>query len=218
VNDTPSVVREARPSHVLPAFLVILAGVLLLVLPSQPRSKWHETEASTILEEMASGKHHVCPDHAAFSIMQGNKHPVLLVDVRHPEDYQRFTLPGAVNIPLEEILHRRWRPVLESYDYQVVFFSYSDTHAEEAWLITRRAGLKDLKVLEGGLNNFLHSIFLEEVVVERERPDCLEVHTVRFRESARDYFQSGKAIKEAPRPAVPVIKVVEVEMPASGGC
>jgi hypothetical protein len=27
VNDTPSVVREARPSHVLPAFLVILAGV-----------------------------------------------------------------------------------------------------------------------------------------------------------------------------------------------
>lgn len=218
VNDTPAVVREARPSHALPAFLVIFAGVMLLVLPPQPRSTWHETGASTILKEMASREHYTCPDEVAFSIMQEQKHPVLLVDVREPADFKRFTLPGAINIPLDEILHRRWRPVLESYDYRVALFSYSDTHAEEAWLIARRAGLKEIKVLEGGLNNFLYSIFLEEIVVERERPDCLEVHTMRFRGEARDYFQSGKAIKEVEKPAVPIIKVVEVEMPASGGC
>lgn len=218
VNDTPNVVRESRPSLLLPATLVIFIGVLLLVLPPQPRNKWFETGADEILDEMAQRKHYICPDHAAFSIMQGKDHPVLLVDVRDPEDYQRFTLPGAINIPLDEILHRGWRPVLESHDYQVAFFSYSDTHAEEAWLIARRTGLSDLKVLEGGLNDFLYSIFLEEIEVERERPDCLEIHTIRFRGEARDYFQSGKAVKEAEKTVVPVIKVVEVEMPASGGC
>ena len=218
VNDTPRLVRDARPSYVLPAFLVIFASVLLLVLPSQPRSSWRETDATTILEELASRKHYICPDHVAFSIMQGKDHPVLLVDVRDPADYNRFTLPGAINIPLNEILQRHWRPVLESHDYRVALFSCSDTHAGEAWLVARRAGMKDLKVLEGGLNNFLYSIFLEEVVAERERPDCLEVHTIRFRENARNYFQSGKAIKEVERPATPVIKVIEVQMPASGGC
>jgi rhodanese-related sulfurtransferase len=218
VNDTPNIVRETRPSHALPAFLVIFAGILLLILPAQPRSKWFETGADEILHEMAERKHYICPDHAAFSIMQGREHPVLLVDVRKPDDFQRFTLPGAVNIPVDEILHRRWRPVLESYNYRVALFSYSDTQANEAWLIARRAGINNLKVLEGGLNNFLYSIFLEEIEVERVRPDCLEVHTMRFRGEARDYFQSGKAIKEAENPAVPVIKVVDVEMPASGGC
>lgn len=218
VNDTPRFIRESRPSHVMPALLMILAGFVLLVLPSEPRSNWKETGADKILEEMASKQHFTCPDEIAFSIMQGNKYPVLLVDVRDREEFERFTLPGAINIPLAEILHRRWKPVFENPDQKIAFFSFSDTHAEEAWLITRRAGYQGMKVLEGGLNNFLYSIFLEKVVPERTRPDCLEIHKVRFRGEARNYFQSGKAARQESKKPVPIIKIVEIEKPASGGC
>jgi rhodanese-related sulfurtransferase/uncharacterized membrane protein YedE/YeeE len=218
VNDTPLNTREARPSYVLPAFLVIFAGVLLLILPSQPRSNWRETSAATLHQEIAERKHYTCPDQIAFSIMQGNRHPVLLVDVRQPDDFYRFTLPGAINIPLSEILDRRWKPVFENTDVPIALFSYSSTHAEEAWLIARRAGYENTKVLEGGLNNFLYSIFLEEKEPDRNRLDCIEVHTIRFRGEARNFFQSGKAIREEARPMVPVIKVVEIDMSAQGGC
>ncbi|MBE0661855.1 MAG: YeeE/YedE family protein [Bacteroidales bacterium] len=218
VNDTPRVLREARPSHMMPAMLMILAGFVLLILPSQPRSNWKETGADKILAEMASKQHFTCPDEIAFSIMQGDKYPVLLVDVRDPTEFERFTLPGAINIPLAEILQRKWETVFENPDLKIALFSFSDTHAEEAWLIARRAGYENIKVLEGGLNNFLYSVFIEEVVPERQRPDCLELHTVRFRENAKNYFQSGQAIKMEDKSPVPVIKVVEIEMPASGGC
>jgi len=30
-----------------------------------------------------------------------------LVDVRHPSDYEAGTLPGAMNLPLEAVLHAR---------------------------------------------------------------------------------------------------------------
>jgi len=218
VNDTPLVAREARPTYVLPAFLVIFAGVVLLILPSQPHSNWRETSAGTIHHEIASRKHFTCANEIAFSIMQGNRHPILLVDVRNPEDYHRFTLPGALNIPMDEMLHRRWKPVFENKDTRIAFFSYSDTHAEEAWLIARRAGYENIRVLEGGLNNFLYSIFLDESEPERKRFDCIEVHTTRFRGEAKNFFISGKAIREQATRPVPVIKVVEIDMSAQGGC
>ncbi len=218
INDTPVNIRESRLSHVVPASLVILAGVLLLLLPPRLRSAWSETDAETILSEIASRKHYTCPDEVAFSIMQGKKYPVLLVDVREPDDFARFTLPTAINIPLNEILNRQWKSTFENPDSKIALFSFSDTHAEEAWLIARRAGYKNLKVLEGGLNNFLNSIFLEEINPERKRPDCIEMHTSRFRREAKDYFKSGKAVKKLEKSSSPVIKVVEIEKPASGGC
>ncbi|NLN95060.1 MAG: YeeE/YedE family protein [Bacteroidales bacterium] len=218
VNDTPINVRESRPSYAIPASLIILAAVLLLVLPSSPRNSWDETDAETILSEMAARKHYTSPDEVAFSIMQGKDYPALLVDVRAPEDFKYFTLPGAINIPLNQILNRRWESTLLNPEYKVALFSYSDTHAEEAWLLTRRAGYKDIKVLEGGLNNFLHTVFLRDIEPERKRPDCIEMHTARFQKEAKEYFKMGKAIKKVEKAPTPVIKIVEIEKPVSGGC
>jgi hypothetical protein len=126
-----------------------------------------------------------------------------LVDVRQPADLTGSHYPELSIFHLSEILHRRWRPVLQSHDYQVAFFSYSDTHAEEAWLITRRAGLKDLKVLEGGLNNFLYSIFLEESD-EKARYDYPR------------FFRAAPAQRAKPvtQPQIPEVQVISID----GGC
>lgn len=218
VNNTSIHVMESRSSHLFPALLIILAVFLLLVLPPRPHSNFYETSYDKILDEMVTKKHLTCADEVTFSIMQGEKYPVILVDVREPEDFERFTLPGAINIPLSDILNHRWKVVFENPNRKIAFFSFSDTHAEEAWLITRRAGYTGMKVLEGGLNNLLYSIFLEEIVPARKRLDCIEMHTVRFRGEARNYFQSGNAVKQKQGSPVPVLKVVEIEKPASGGC
>jgi hypothetical protein len=218
VNNTPSALKEARPSHSIPAFLVILAGLILLVLPPQTRSNWKETEASLILEEMLSGNHLSTPDEVAYGIMQGKKYPLQLVDVRDASEFQRFSLPGAIHIPLAEIGEKKWKPLLQSPNHKVILFSYSDTRAAEAWLISRRSGIEGIRVLQGGLNAFTYTFFLEEISIERERPDCIEMHTARFREKARDYFQSGKAEKEPEQAPVPVIQIIDIDMPASGGC
>lgn len=49
-------------------------------------------------------------------------------------------------------------------------------------------------------------------------PDCIDMHTARFRTEAKEYFTTGKAIKKIESPQIPVIKIVEIEKPISGGC
>jgi rhodanese-related sulfurtransferase len=218
VNDTPATVRQSRPSHFFPSFILIFSGLLLLLLPSQPRNSWYETDAKTILSEVANKNHYTDADEIAFSIMQGKNYPVLLVDVRDPESFQRFTLPGAINIPLNDIFDYNWESIFDNHNQKVVLFSYSETQASEAWLLLRRKGYKEMKVLEGGLNNFMNTIFIEEFIPERKRPDCIDMHTARFRTEAKEYFTTGKAIKKIESPQIPVIKIVEIEKPISGGC
>ena len=218
VNDTPATVRQSRPSHFFPSFILIFSGLLLLLLPSQPRNSWYETDAKTILSEVANKNHYTDADEIAFSIMQGKNYPVLLVDVRDPESFQRFTLPGAINIPLNDIFDYNWESIFDNHNQKVVLFSYSETQASEAWLLLRRKGYKEMKVLEGVLNNFMNTIFIEEFIPERKRPDCIDMHTARFRTEAKEYFTTGKAIKKIESPQIPVIKIVEIEKPISGGC
>jgi rhodanese-related sulfurtransferase/uncharacterized membrane protein YedE/YeeE len=216
VNKIPADVHSSRPSYAAPALLITAAGSLLIILPSQPRSKWHETSAASILLEVAEGTHRVSTDEVAFSIINVRSHPMVLVDVREPEDFQAFSLPGALNVPVDQVLDRRYAPVFESKNAKVVLCSFSNTLAEEAWVLLRRSGYENIFVMDGGLNGFFHNLFVEEGVVRS--PDCLLLHQTRFREKAREYFKSGSAVQEETKIPNPVIQTIEVEMPSAGGC
>jgi rhodanese-related sulfurtransferase/uncharacterized membrane protein YedE/YeeE len=216
INKIPSELRRSRPSYALPSFLVVGAGIILLLLPAQPRGKWFETHPDTILKEVVEGKHRVCTDEVAFGIVNGKKYPMVLVDVREPDEFHSFSLPGALNVPLRHVLEHKYEPVFNSRDTKVVLYSFSTTQAEEAWLVLRRAGHDNIFVMDGGLNGLFHNIFMEEGVVRS--PDCLLLHQTRFREKAKDFFQSGAAMPAETKTPTPVIKIIEVEMPTGGGC
>ncbi|MFU8842181.1 MAG: YeeE/YedE thiosulfate transporter family protein [Bacteroidales bacterium] len=216
VNKIPADVRSSRPSYAVPALLILAAGTILIILPPQPRSKWYENAAASILYEVAEGKHRVCTDEVAYGIINGKNYPMVLVDVREQEDFQTFALPGALNVPADQVLDRRYAPVFESKNTKVVLYSFSNTVAEEAWVLLRRSGYENIFVMDGGLNDFFHNLFVEESVVSS--PDCLLMHQARFREKAREYFKSGSAVQEKTRLPNPVIQIIEVEMPSGGGC
>jgi len=148
--------------------------------------------------------------------MNGDERPMVLVDVRTPDEYGLFSLPGAINIPANQILEHRYTQFLESADHRIVFYSNSNTLATEAWLAASRAGIENLLVLEGGLNGFVHTIFYYEP--ENGSKNMSVINRNRFRENARNYFLSGKAAPDEKSAPVPVIKLIEVEMPPSGGC
>jgi rhodanese-related sulfurtransferase len=136
---------------------------------------------------------------------------MVLVDVREPDEFHSFSLPGALNVPLRHVLEHKYEPVFNSRDTKVVLYSFSTTQAEEAWLVLRRAGHDNIFVMDGGLNGLFHNIFMEEGVVRS--PDCLLLHQTRFREKAKDFFQSGAAMPAESKSPTPVIKIIEVDMP-----
>lgn len=216
VNKTPDLEKKARPSYWIPSAVLIAGGLLLLLLPSQPRSGWHEVSPDKILTTMSNQHHLTGIDEVAYSLINGKDRPVMLVDVRSAEDYARFALPGAVNIPLHQILDHRYENILRSPDQKVVLYSNSNTLATEAWMVATRAGIENLTLLDGGLNGFVQTIFQEEHITDSYNLNV--EHQGRFREKARNYFLSGKAVPKTESVGTPVIKLIEIEKPVQGGC
>lgn len=216
VNGISEKERKLRPSYWVPAVIVLFIGLLFLVLPQQPRSKWYETSAQSLLSELVQAKHVVGVDEVGYNLINPEARPMLLVDVRPAEAYTAFALPGAINMPKEKILQPAYVRFLEEADRDIVFYSYGSTDASEVWLLARRAGFEQVFIMEGGLNNFF-AYFFEE---EDKEPSYkhMDIYQARFRERARNYFREGKATPKVEERAVPVTKIVEIEMPPGGGC
>ena len=138
---------------------------------------------------------------------------LLLADVRSHEEYDAFTLPGAVNIPLENFLREENLSQFDCSRYSIVFFSNSTVKAEKTWLIARRRGCKDIYVLKGGLNEWVARIM--NPAAPPETASAEELERFQLRKAARKYFiGSSKALTPEPYvpPVAPQPKAVKKEV------
>lgn len=206
------------PLYTGPVLIMLVAAVVVLWLPESPRAKWFETNAETVLQEAADGHQFVMTEELAYKLLNPKENNYLLVDVRGDEAFAEFTLPGSVHIPADKVLDLGYNKMLSESKKPILFFGFSDTEASRAWLSLRRAGLTDVFVLKGGLNQFFETIFFAETQTNtiQEMP----VFEARFIERAREAFQSGEAAEKINVKAKPVTTIVEMEAPPAGqgGC
>jgi rhodanese-related sulfurtransferase len=82
------------------------------------------------------------------------KHPAaLILDVRTAEEYHAGHVPGAVNIPHEEVAAAL--PHLEPFrDREVVVYCRSGRRAALALEVLRKAGFADLEHMEGDMQGW----------------------------------------------------------------
>jgi|GEM_PF-1300712 len=80
---------------------------------------------------------------------------VLLLDVRQPVEYEECHLPGAVLMPLDELESRRDELYRELYSgRKTIIYCRSGKRSMAAAIALCDLGLKDLSILEGGLNSW----------------------------------------------------------------
>lgn len=171
------------------AALVIILGVILLVLPD--RQKTSDVSSGALLDELKEQTHFKSTDDVAERII--NQDPtILLIDVRMADYYFEYSLPGAENIPLEDILHPEWEDVLDQPGRDIIFYSNADVYAEQAWLLARRMGYENLFVLKGGLNRWFETII--QPTPPAETASSTEIDLYHFRKGASIYFSGGKII------------------------
>lgn len=158
--------QKLRRQYFFLALVPIVLAVILALLPD----KSHTLEAKRINKHLKSAKYTgVTPhqlllesvndnrfiqlDELAKAIL-GQDPSYLLVDLRDAVQYEKFTLPGAYNIPVQDILNTESRALFNSNAYKVVLISNGTLQSDKVWMILRRAGIKNVKVLNGGLNQF----------------------------------------------------------------
>jgi sulfur-carrier protein adenylyltransferase/sulfurtransferase len=209
-----------KPLHYLTLVLMILAIVIAFVPANTTRP--YKLTAEQLLTEIRTGTQFISPDEVADKIIQ--KDPsIQLIDVRNPREFDQFSLPGAINIPLQDILSENWVDVLNQGTKMNIFYSNGSTEANEAWLLTRQLGYQNNYVLQGGLNYWM------ETVLNPSKPGTIssndEIARYDFRKAASMALGGGDVTAISPAassgkaPAQrPGVVPVKKKKKAAGGC
>lgn len=208
-----------KPLHYLTFVLLILA--LIIALVPQNTIRPYKLTAEQLLAEIRTGTQFISPDEVADKIVQ--KDPsIQLIDVRNPREFDMFSLPGAINVPLQDILSEGNFDLLNQGTKMNIFYSNGSTEANEAWLLTRQLGYQNNYVLQGGLNYWM------ETILNPLKPGSVasndEIARYDFRKAASVALGGGDVSSIAPVSTTsvstpkPGVVPVKKKKKASGGC
>ena len=200
------------------AAAVIPLGLIIAAVPENTTRPYKLT-AEELLNEVSEGQQFMSPDEVAHMII--SKDPSLqLIDVRSAAEYEKFSLPGAINIPLENLLSDDYTDILNQDIKLNVFYSNSSNHANQAWMITRQLGYHNNYVLQGGLNYWAETIMNPEKPAEGSPNE--EFAKYDFRKGASEALGGGTAVSasstiNAPAAKPPIVKSKK-KKGVQGGC
>jgi rhodanese-related sulfurtransferase len=202
-------------------YLAIVFITLGLVMAAIPQNTTHPYKLAPdqLLEQVNSGVQYFSPDQVADMIITEDP-SFLLIDVRSQDEYEEFHLPGAVNIPLPDLLSDEWKPYLNQDVRHNIFYSNSTVKANEAWMITLQLGYKNNYVLQGGLNYWVETIMNPEAP-EATNPNE-EIAKYNFRKGAGMKLGGAATVTEEsnaqPLPSLPKIAPQANKKRVQGGC
>jgi rhodanese-related sulfurtransferase len=205
--------------RILLAVFIIPLGLIIAAVP-QNKTHPYKLSASQMLTEATSSSQFLSPDGIADMIVQ--KDPNLqLIDVRTPDEFLKFSLPGSINVPLTDLLSDEFKDILDQEIKMNVFYSNGTLEANEAWMITTQLGYKNNYVLQGGLNYWAETI-MNPTAPSSTSPDE-ELAKYDFRKGASMALGGGAAENTATGasdikvPTKPIIKKA-TKKKVQGGC
>jgi rhodanese-related sulfurtransferase len=206
-----------KPRTLLALFIIPM-GLIIAAVP-QNKTKPYKLTAEELLSEVNTRTQYVTPDAVADMIIK--KDPTLrLIDVRRQDEFEKFSLPGAINIPVTDLLSEAYADVLNQEIKMNIFYSNGTLTANEAWMITRQLGYSNNFVLEGGLNYWFDAILNPKKPASTSSDE--EFAKYDFRKSAGQALGGGGVVQTAQdqgeTSTKPAVKSMPKKKKAAGGC
>ena len=202
--------------RVLLAMFIIPLGIILAFVPANTTHPYKLSPVD-LLEYVNSGMQYFTPDEVAHMLV--SKDPSLvLIDVRAETEYEKYHLPGAINIPLTSLLDDQWKDYVNQDLRYNVFYSNGTVNANQAWMLTRQLGYENNYVLQGGLNYWVESI------MNPDKPGSTspneEIAKYDFRKGAGQALGGGAMIESSAQvaPELPKIAPRPKKKKVHGGC
>jgi rhodanese-related sulfurtransferase len=199
--------------------ILIVLAIGLVLIPKQKDNK--ELTPFELLSEVHDNTRFVSTDKIAELII-GADPSLLLVDVRTAKDYTYFSLDGAINIPFDSLITEGSIATVSDPNKRVVLFSNSDIVAEQAYMIYKRLGVKNLLIMQGGLNRWFQTIIKPSAPHQNESQAEFDLYT--FRLAAKQFFTgastpvTGPANKPNAKKPIKVKTQPVAKQAAEGGC
>jgi len=132
-------------------YTAILLAIIMLFLPGPDPSKVN-LDLQLMAQIIGNKEDHVTPGELSQWIIAGNN-DYQLIDIRSKDEYDKGHIEGAINIPIENLLHKNVITDELNHDKKIVIYSNGSSHASQAWVVLKGLGL-DCYILEGGYNGW----------------------------------------------------------------
>jgi len=213
------IIRLMKKTYLFLIIIAFIGAVIAALLPEKDYSK-KEISPEILQAELNLHSRFFSTDQVADLLI--NKDPsLLLIDVRNESDYNKYHLPGAINIPLSKLNDSSSLEFLSMDFKNKVFYSNGTTDATAAWMIARRNSFEKIFILEGGLNKWYETI-INPVRPEGAEATITALDKYSFRLAASQYFTNKNVSQaaETKKPAAAEKKPVKVTKKNSpgGGC
>jgi rhodanese-related sulfurtransferase len=194
------------------AILVLLSSLIIL-LPDARQSSG-ELNVPRMMEVMNESGQFLTVDQIARMVVYEDT-SILLVDVRDPDAYRAVHIPGAVNIPVSDILNPDWAGYLNDPVVRPVFYSNGNTLAGEAWMLCTQKGYTGSLIMKGGMNEWYREVM--ESIFEGDRISAADNATFEVRYRARKFFNRMNSMPDSLKTAFLEVKR-QKEAELVGGC
>lgn len=172
-----------RIRYIIISVLALVLGLLTIFLPQKDNSK-KELDPIALHNAIINNTRFVTCDELANMIISDDP-SFQLVDIRNKNDYDEGHINGAINIQVEDLFSAKMKKVLKADYKKIILYGYGTVKADQCWIVLKRNLYDNVYVLEGGLNNWHHSI-LHPDAADSLNPSTRERYT--FRLAASKYF------------------------------
>ncbi|MDF1546181.1 MAG: rhodanese-like domain-containing protein [Bacteroidales bacterium] len=195
------------------SILLVGLGLITAFVPFK-QNKANQLKPDELLEKAMDEQYMFYVDKVARYVVDEDS-SVLIIDLRTPQEYKAFNIPGSINIPYKDLLHRDFGGYLDQHKVKNIFYSNGDILATQAWTLCSRMGYKNNFVMQGGMNEWYNTVMNSNFSGERISARENALFETRFK--ARKLFTEINSLPDSLK-----VKFVEAkrkkEMKLDGGC
>jgi len=201
--------------YIILAILLLGSALGLNYLPEQPNKDL--LTPKKMLVKIYDQARYLTTDGVAKKLIEGDP-GLFLIDVRSPEEYEEYALPGAINVPTDQLFTGENIDYLDQEGIDVVFYSNGDVFSEQVWMLAAEKGFDNLFILKGGLNEWFQTIM--QPVPPPETASKVAAEQYMFRKGASIYFGGSPNLlaSEIPVKKKEVVVRKKKKKEAEGGC
>jgi len=145
--------------------ILLMFGILLAILPLSSSRSLIVNPTKLLSEVLNPGVTFTVDQTAKFIVNEDTT--VVIIDLRSNEEFRKISLPGAVNIPYENLIKSDPARYLSDKSKRYIFCSNGDFYSSYALVYTRGLRYGNTYVMSGGLNEWFRTVMESKFTGER---------------------------------------------------
>jgi rhodanese-related sulfurtransferase len=150
--------------------VLVCLGFILALLPLSGNRSF-TVKPQKLLDQSVDEKSYFTVDQVARFVVSEDS-SVQIIDLRSPEEFRSFNIPGSINLPYKEFISSDPGSILNNAKLRYILYSNGDFDSNYAMVFAKGMKQNNVYVMKGGLNEWfnkvMNSSFTGESISARE--------------------------------------------------